>query len=85
MTLGDNKFLFRMIQKTKNGERLRDSGHISYSYLRIVCILKKKIADLGFPAQEFGLHSLRSGGATAAANADVPDRIFKRHAWKVEE
>ena len=29
--------------------------------------------------KEFGLHSLRSGGATAAANAGVPDRLFKRH------
>ena len=26
-----------------------------------------------------GTHSLRSGGATAAANAGVPDRRFKRH------
>ena len=29
--------------------------------------------------KEFGLHGLRSGGATAAANAGVPDRLFKRH------
>ena len=28
---------------------------------------------------------MRSGGATAAANANVPDRIFKRHGrWKSE-
>ena len=26
-----------------------------------------------------GTHSLRSGGATAATNAGVPDRLFKRH------
>ena len=26
-----------------------------------------------------GTHSLRGGGATAAANVDVPDRLFKRH------
>ena len=26
-----------------------------------------------------GTHSLRSGGATAAANVDVPDRLFKRN------
>ena len=30
-------------------------------------------------------HSLRSGGATAAANAGVPDRRFKRHGrWASE-
>ena len=28
MPLSDNRFLFRAIQKTKNGEKLRDSGHI---------------------------------------------------------
>jgi len=32
-----------------------------------------KLLFLGFPAQEFGLHSLRLGGATAAGNAKVPD------------
>jgi hypothetical protein len=28
----------------------------------------------------YGLHSLRSGGATSAAKYGVPDRLFKRHA-----
>ena len=68
------------IQKTKNG---RDSNHISYSRLRN--LFSKKLLFLGFPAQELGLHSLRSGGATTAANAKVPDRLFKRHGrWKSE-
>ena len=32
-----------------------------------------------------GTHSLRSGGATAAANGGVPDRLFKRHGrWASE-
>ena len=32
-----------------------------------------------------GRHSLRAGGATAAANAGVPDRFFKRHGrWSSE-
>ena len=34
---------------------------------------------------QFGMHSLRAGGATAAANAGVPDRLFKRHGrWRSE-
>jgi len=34
---------------------------------------------------EFTPHSLRAGGATAAAEAGVPDRIFKRDGqWKSE-
>ena len=36
-------------------------------------------------ASDFGLHSLRAGGATAAANAGVPDHLFKHHGrWKSE-
>ena len=44
-----------------------------------------KIKDLGFDSKKFGLHSLRAGGATAAASAGVPDRLFKRHGrWRSE-
>ena len=33
----------------------------------------------------FGVHGLRPVGATAAANAGVPDRHFKQHGhWKSE-
>ena len=47
--------------------------------------LKHKLKDLGFPPVEFSPHSLRSGGATAAAGTGIPDRIFKRHGcWKSE-
>ena len=32
-----------------------------------------------------GTHSLGSGGATAAANAGIPDHLFKRHdRWSSE-
>ena len=44
-----------------------------------------KLSELGYDSRHFGLHSLRVGGATAAANAGVPDRLFKRHdRWKSE-
>ena len=45
----------------------------------------EKLALLGLDKSKFGLHSLRSGGASAAANAGVPDRWFKRHGrWRSE-
>ena len=79
----DQCFLFRAIQKTKNGEVLRQSGKISYTCMSD--LYNKKLTSLGFSAAEFGLHSLRPGGATTAANAGVPDRLFKRHGrWKSE-
>jgi len=35
-------------------------------------LFKKKMSVLDFKATEFGLHSLKAGGATSAANAGVP-------------
>ena len=47
--------------------------------------MKEKLQELGFSSTEFNLHTLRAGGATAAAGAEVPDRIYKRHGrWKTE-
>ena len=44
-----------------------------------------KLFELGYDSGQFGLHSLRAGGATAAANAGVPDHLFKRHGhWRSE-
>ena len=75
--------LFRGIVRTKNGERLRRNGSLSYTRMREVFLAK--LTALGFDAKQFGLHSLRSGGATAAANAGIPDRLFKRHGrWRSE-
>ena len=74
-------FLFRHITKTKEGERLKDGGVLS----TLRELFKAKVRQLGYPADKFGLHSLRAGSATAAANADVPDRLLKRHGrWKSE-
>ena len=75
--------LFRGIVVTKNGQRLRSEGSLSYTRLRELFL--NKLAELGFDPKQFGLHSLRSGGATAAANSGVPDRLFKRHGrWRSE-
>ena len=61
----------------QRGETLKESEKISYSCL--------KDQEAHTPAREFGLHSLRAGGATAAANSKVPDRCFKRHGrWRSE-
>ena len=48
-------------------------------------LLLAKIEQLGMDPKLFGMHSLRAGGATAAANAGVPVRLFKRHGrWRSE-
>ena len=78
------QLLFREITSTKAGEKLRPSGGLSYTTLREL-FKKKQLSELGYPSEQFGLHSLRSGGATAAATAGVPGRLFKKHVrWKSE-
>ena len=78
-----NERLFRAITKTKNGEKLRKSGTISYSRIRE--LVQEKFSSLGYDPSLFGVHSFRAGGATLAANAGVPDRLFKRHGrWRSE-
>ena len=57
------------------GGKLRYSGCLIYSGLW-ECF-KAKLKELEFPSGQYGLHSLHSGGATAAANSVVPDRLFK--------
>lgn len=41
--------------------------------------LHRRLQSLSFPTALFGLHSLRSGGATAAAQQQVPERLIKIH------
>ena len=45
----------------------------------------QRLTSLGCDAAAFGMHSFRAGGAAAATNAGVPDRLFKRHGrWRLE-
>ncbi len=81
--LGDT-FLFRGLIVSKNGEKLRKVNK-PISYTRVREILIKELGELGLNPKQFGTHSLRAGGASAAANAGVPDRLFKRHGRWVSE
>ena len=58
-------------------------GSRPISYTRARELLLNSLVELGFPKSSYGLDSLRSGGASAAANAGISDRLFKRHGrWK---
>ena len=78
-----DSFLFRGITHTKNGTKLREKGGLSYTTIREAVL--QKLEAIGLDRRQYGLHSLRAGGASAAANAGVPDRMFKRHGrWRSE-
>ena len=45
----------------------------------------KKIAEAGLDPKPFSWHSFRSGGASAAADGGISDRMFKCHGrWRSE-
>ena len=60
------------------------------SYTRCRELFKTTLKDLGYDPKDYGLHSLRSGGATAViTNNDskaVSERLLKLHGrWKTDE
>ena len=74
------------ISKVKNGYKVRNSRErTSYTNLRELFLnaLKTHVVDIS----KKSLHSLISGGATAAANSNcgIKERMFKRHGrWASE-
>ena len=79
--------LFRPLTKSKSNYSLRN-GNLSYTRCRE--IFKTTLKDLGYDPKEYGLHSLRSGGATAVisnnASKAVSERLLKLHGrWKTYE
>ena len=70
--------------KKDNSYKLRSLNR-PLCYTRAREILLSALESLGLNKKLFGLHSLRSGGATAAADAGINDRVFKKHGrWKSE-
>ena len=82
--LSSSNLFFRTIYfcKLKRSYKLRSTG-LSYSRTRELVL--SAFSSLGYSPKAFGPHSLRSVGATAAANAGVHDRLFKCHGlWRSE-
>jgi len=79
--LSEDLPLFRALLSPRCTSKVRRQG-LSYSRAReIVKDAFKDITDVSC----ISLHSLRAGGATAAANAGIADRLFKRHGrWQSE-
>ena len=77
-------FIFRGVSKVKGGHKLRKADKpISYTSLRDDVL--KAIEGIGLDRKLFGLHSMRRGGATCAANNGVSDPLFKKHGrWSSE-
>ena len=68
--------LFYQLAKNKCGYKPWAKG-LSYSQLRDLVL--EAIKGITPDTSAIGRHSLRKGGTTAAANAGLPDRLYKRH------
>ena len=81
------QFVFRGITRHKviARRRLRDKN-VPLAYTTARTLMLAALGKLGYDITSFGTHSLRSGGATAAAKKRVEDRLFKKHGrWLSEK
>ncbi|XP_046573043.1 uncharacterized protein LOC124281076 [Haliotis rubra] len=78
-------YIFRNVTKYAGQYELRRSNK-PMSYTRLRDIFLEALTPFVSDIKRYGSHSLRSGGATAAANNGIPDRMFKRHGrWRSEK
>ena len=81
LSVGSHDRVFRVVVHTKEGERLRKSGGLSYSRPEGVAAGEDISAGYGWTRN----CSVCIAEGLAAANAGVPDRLFKRHSrWRSE-
>ena len=80
-----DKYIFRGTENTKKGQKLRKIDK-PLCYLTVSCHVLDLRANIGLDTKKFGLYSLQSGSASAAANLGVSDRLFKKHSkWKSDK
>jgi integrase len=71
-------FIFKSLQQYKGNLRLVHSDK-PLTYTRTRELVKQQFIGIGLDSSLYSLHSLRSGGASAAARNNIPDRLFQRH------
>lgn len=78
------EFILRQLTycKKNNFYKLRKNDQ-PLSYTRVRELVLSTLDSLELDSKGYGVHSLRSGGATVAAAAGISDRLFKKHGrWK---
>ena len=78
----DSSYIFRKVCHSKRGHchRVR-----RLTYSRALELTRTQLSAVRLKAKDYGLHSMRSGGASLAAALGIPDRLIMRHGgWKSE-
>ena len=75
-----DEFIFRSLSffKSRNIYKLCKKN-VPLSYTRVRELFKNSLQELGLNSTLFGMHSLRSGGVSAAANSGINERLIKAH------
>ena len=71
-------YLFRRCI-TRKGKLILTEKKLPMTYSNVRDIVKIKAVEIGLNKSQYGTHSMRSGGATAAANSLIGDRMLQRH------
>ncbi|MEW8548362.1 MAG: hypothetical protein AB2693_33070 [Candidatus Thiodiazotropha sp.] len=82
-----DEYIFRaiMYEVSSKSQKLRPDRYKALSYSTVRSIFLHKLSELGLNPNDYGLHSMRSGGATISANNGTIDRLWKRHGrWTSE-
>ena len=74
-SVNSTEFVFRSLCKGRNRNYSLRAGS-KLSYFRARELFMEKFKAIGLDTKLYGLHSLRIGGASAAANNDLPDRVI---------
>ena len=84
--LSSDVYIFRSLTCCKCSDKfILRKKNVCLSYTRSREIIRDALEFIGQDSAKFGTHSFRAGGATAAANNNVSDRLFKIHGrWKTE-
>ena len=76
-------FLVPRLHKTKKSHNASKTKGVSYTSIRE--IFRDNLETIKEGDENFGLHSLRSGGASSAADHGVSDRLISKHGRWVSE
>ena len=84
--LSTDKYIFRpLVYFKRNTNYMMRISNIKLSYTCAREIIREPLSSIGINMNNYGLHSLRSGGASVAYKCDVSERLFKVHGrWKSE-
>ncbi|XP_071123825.1 integrase/recombinase xerD homolog [Mytilus edulis] len=87
LPVGSDEYIFLALSYFKSIDKHKLAcKNRPLSYTRTREIILNALSEIGLNSSLFGLHSLRSGGATAAASNSVPDRLLNAHGrWKTDK